>query len=624
MRNLLTALVVAGSLFSGATYAQDNADEPNEANMIEERYHNISGQRCWDVAICHVNCFYEEDGSEDCFAGCTEDVSDSAITHWGGIADCSSENSCQTHPQDFSGEAIDCINQNCDPQLGACWHDLGQNDVGEDELCHEGEQLLGTDFVSGDPCTEQHGSEGRESCNDPEYCGDPENCGACVYDEESDHCFTGDADQNASNEQIVAYCLVEAVACAEPLAAADASESARNDALAEKQSCETDKASIEAAKIAAVAEKTAAVADKARCATELSASLTAKTDALAANQSCETDKASIEARCATELSASQAATTNAIAAKESCEVKKAEAAAKSLDTTTHYLKIEGSIGTPTPLTSCKDGELSVPPTLSSDRVCQPKPEVCDVVTDVEAGGNDCVTDNQCSQLGGELVEGRWGVECTINASGDASLASCLGSICNLETAVETAPHCPYTWGGQRGGTCTIETSQSLVNKSPCLDLSQAELEAQLSDTSSACYTAMMGLVENTCWATVDVSTCRQVATGTLCDVQTPRCTAPAIAATCRACDAQAVMPGAATPNHVDPSSNGSSSGKSYCGNGTSWNGSVCVADHIYGPLGAYEIFPDGRAYIYSNGTWYYSADRVGELMQKVAWDQIGR
>ena len=39
-----------------------------------------------------------------------------------------------------------------------------------------------------DPCTEQHGPEGGEHCNDPDFCGDPEICGQCAYDAETDHC----------------------------------------------------------------------------------------------------------------------------------------------------------------------------------------------------------------------------------------------------------------------------------------------------------------------------------------------------------------------------------------------------------------------------------------------------
>lgn len=45
-----------------------------------------------------------------------------------------------------------------------------------------------------------------------------------------------------------------------------------------------------------------------------------------------------------------------------------------------------------------------------------------------------------------------------------------------EREVMSAPYCPTTWAGQRGGTCTIETIEGLVNRSQCVNLSQAELE----------------------------------------------------------------------------------------------------------------------------------------------------
>lgn len=43
-----------------------------------------------------------------------------------------------------------------------------------------------------DACTEQHGPEGQQFCNDPAFCGDAEFCGSCAYNAENDHCYTDD------------------------------------------------------------------------------------------------------------------------------------------------------------------------------------------------------------------------------------------------------------------------------------------------------------------------------------------------------------------------------------------------------------------------------------------------
>jgi hypothetical protein len=161
-----------------------------------------------------------------------------------------------------------------------------------------------------------------------------------------------------------------------------------------------------------------------------------------------------------------------------------------------------------------------------------------IVSDALTTPMPCISSDQCTQLSGTLADH----ECTISASHTYSLNSCLSSICRLDTGVKTAPECPYSWGGQKNGTCTNTSAGTYVNVSACDDLSASDLKTQLADTSSACYTAMMKLVEDTCWATIDVSTCSQETYGTWCTVQTPKCTAAAKSATCAVCAAKEVIP----------------------------------------------------------------------------------
>jgi hypothetical protein len=407
MRTLLTALVVAGSLLAGPGISTANAGD-----VVSDTMNKMQACGFTEPAAAYSSCLSLQHPSRH----------EGNYDRWNNRGEICTEimnavGAPVSYIQDHANQADAHIaSTNCDKSLiEVRLHALSDN-FDPSALCNDGETLLQTDSISGDPCTEQHGPEGRESCNDPEYCGDPENCGACAYDEESDHCFIGDADQNASNEQVVAYCLVDAVACAEPLAAADASESARNDAVAEKQSCETDKASIEAAKVTAVAEKLAAVterdaaiAERAQCATELSTSQTATTNAIATKLSCETDKASIEAAWVAAVTERNAAVAEqaqcviereaALAERARCatELDPAHAAAGPLDMTTHYLKIDGSIGTAMPLTSCIEGQefQSAQPTPIKDRVCQAL-TVCDGVNTYESTAQTETADRICT------------------------------------------------------------------------------------------------------------------------------------------------------------------------------------------------------------------------------------
>ena len=111
------------------------------------------------------------------------------------------------------------------------------------------------------------------------------------------------------------------------------------------------------------------------------------------------------------------------------------------------------------------------------------------------------------------------------------------SDCTLNKPVcSTGPNCSYGWSSVEGGvSCSKTTSNVIINVADCVNLSSTDLKNELQNTDSQCYQSLIDEVENACGATVNVDTCKQLATGTGCDVTRTTCTQPSWAHNTRWC-----------------------------------------------------------------------------------------